>query len=129
MRFTVMGVWKVTGQPTTMSIEATDPEAASDMALRRGVQVERVEKARATAPHIGITKEEMEYAHYAVSSQTSIGKILFGLLLAGLGIGASWYSYNISQSHGTGHYAIWCGLILIGLWTAFRGAASNSANY
>jgi len=129
MRYTVMGIWKLNGQPTTMSIEATDSDAASDVALRRGLEVRKIEKARTLVPQIGPTQEEMDYAHYAVSAQTSMGRILFGLLLVAAGIGASWYSYSMSEGHGTGHYATWCGLVIFGLWTAFKGAASNSANY
>jgi hypothetical protein len=120
-----MGIWKITGQPTTMSIEATDPDAATDTALRRGLEVQRVEKARATSPHIGLSPEEMEYARYVVSSRTSMGKILFGLALVGLGIGASWYGYNIAQGHGAMHYTVYWGLVGFGLYTAFRGAASQ----
>jgi hypothetical protein len=129
MRFTVNGIWKVTGQPTTMSIEATDPEAAADNALRRGLEVRSVEKAKGIGPTIGPTFEELEYARYVVSSKTSFGKICFGLLLAGAGIGASWYGYNIAASSpGGGHYTVYWGLVIFGLYTAFRGAASNSAN-
>lgn len=126
MRYTVMGISKLTGQPTTMSIEATDSDAATDTALRRGLDVQKVDKAKATAPHIGVSPEEMEYARYVVSSRTSMGKILFGLMLVGLGIGATWYGYNIaSQSQGTGHYTVYWGLVIFGLYTAFRGAASQ----
>src|SRR4051812_33168615 len=79
MRFTVNGIWKVTGQPSTMSIEATDPEAAADNAARRGLDVQSVEKARSISPMLGPTFEELEYARYVVSSKNSMGKILFGL--------------------------------------------------
>ncbi len=126
MRFTVMGIWKVTGQPTTISIEATDRDAATDMALRRGIEVQRIDKARAISPHLGVTAEEMEYARYVVSSRTSLGKILFGLALVGLGLGATWYSYNVATNpHGMGHYTVYWGLVIFGLYTAFRGAASQ----
>ena len=130
MRYTVMGIWKVTGQPTTISIEATDKDAANDVALRRGVEVQRIEKAKPVSPHIGVTHEEMEYARYVVSSRTSIGKILFGLLLVGLGLGATWYSYNVAtQAHSTGHYTVYWGLVIFGLYTAFRGAASQDHHH
>ena len=127
MRFTVNGIWKVTGQPTTISIEATDAEAAQDKALRRGMDVKSVEKARAIVPHLGPTAEEMEYARYVVSSRYSMGKILFGLLMLGLGIGATWYGYNIATNAPSGgHYTVYCGLMLFGLYTAFKGAAANT---
>jgi hypothetical protein len=129
MRFTVNGIWKVTGQPSTMSIEATDPEAAADNAQRRGLDVRSVEKAKTLGPTLGPTFEELEYARYVVSSKNSMGKILFGLVLAALGLGAAWYGYNIaSSSPGSGHYTVYIVLVVFGLYTAFRGAASNSTN-
>lgn len=129
MRFTVNGIWKVTGQPTTISIEATDADAAEENAMRRGVDVRSVEKARPIVPQIGLSAEEMEYARYVISSRYSMGKILFGLLLMGAGIGATWYGYNIaSNAPGGGHQIVYWGLIIFGLYTAFKGAASNSHN-
>ncbi|HEV8378650.1 MAG TPA: hypothetical protein VGQ99_18095 [Tepidisphaeraceae bacterium] len=128
MRFTVNGIWKITGQPTTVSIEATDSEAAAENAIRRGLDVKSVEKSRSIGPQLGPSVEEMDYARYVVSSRTSMGKILFGLLMAGLGIGATWYGYNIAaNSTGGGHYTVYWGLVVFGLYTAFKGAASNSS--
>ena len=127
MRFNVNGVSKITGQPTTVSIEATDADAAEENAVRRGVDVKKVEKAKALAPHLGPTAEEMEYARYVISSRYSMGKILFGLLMMGLGIGATWYGYNIAASSPSGgHYTVYWGLVVFGLYTAFKGAAANS---
>src|ERR1051325_513295 len=130
MRFTVNGIAKVTGQPTTISIEATNAEAAEENAVRRGVDVRSVEKAKSIVPQIGPSAEEMEYARYVISERYSLGKILFGLLMMGMGIGATWYSYNMStgSSGGGGYYTVWWGLVLFGLYTAFRGAAANSHN-
>jgi len=127
MRFTVNGIWKVTGQPTTISIEATDSDAAEENALRRGLDVRSIEKAKSLMPHMGPTSEEMEYARYVVSSRYSMGKILFGLLMMSLGIGATWYSFTMTTSSPTsGSSMIWWGLVLFGLYTAFKGAAANS---
>ena len=129
MRFTVNGIWKVTGQPTTISIEATDADAAEENAVRRGLDVRSIQKAKPIVPQIGPTSEEMEYARYVVSERYSMGKILFGLLMMGLGIGATWYSYNMATSApGNGYYTVYWGLVLFGLYTAFRGAAANSNN-
>ena len=129
MRFTVNGISKVTGQPTTMSVEATDADAAGENAARRGVDVRSVEKAKTIVPQIGPSSEEMDYARYVVSERYSMGKILFGLLMMGLGIGATWYSYNMATSAPSGgHYTIYWGLVLFGLYTAFKGAAANSHN-
>jgi hypothetical protein len=129
MRFTVNGIWTVTGQPTTISIEATDADAAEENAARRGMDVKLVEKAKPIVPHMGPSSEEMDYARYVVSSRYSMGKILFGLLLAGLGIGATWYGYNISSSSpGGGYSMVYWGLVIFGLYTAFKGAAANSHN-
>ncbi|HEV8291516.1 MAG TPA: hypothetical protein VGP94_06315 [Tepidisphaeraceae bacterium] len=129
MRFTVNGIWKVTGQPTTISVEATDADAAEDNAARRGMDVKSVEKAKTIMPQLGPSAEEMEYARYVISSRYSMGKILFGLAMAGLGIGATWYGYNIaSSSPGSGHYTVYWGLVIFGLYTAFKGAAANSHN-
>ena len=129
MRFTVNGIWKVTGQPTTISMEATDADAAEENAIRRGMDVKSVEKAKSIVPQIGPSAEEMEYARYVISSRYSMGKILFGLLLMGLGIGATWYGYSISSSSpGGGASIIYWGLIIFGLYTAFKGAAANSHN-
>ena len=129
MRFTVNGISKVTGQPSTISIEATDAEAAEENAARRGMDVRSIEKARPIMPQIGPSAEEMDYARYVVSSRYSMGKILFGLLMMALGIGATWYGYNIAASTpGGGHYTVWYGLIIFGLYTAFKGAAANSHN-
>src|SRR3954463_8619030 len=79
MRFTVNGIWKVTGQPSTMSIEATDADAAADNAARRGLDVQSVETAKSLVPTLGPTFEELEYARYVVASKSPMGKILFGL--------------------------------------------------
>ena|SRR5688572_7528280 len=129
MRFTVNGISNVTGQPTTMSVEATDADAAEENAMRRGMDVKKVEKAKTIMPHMGPTNEEMEYARYVISSRYSMGKILFGLLMMGLGIGATWYGYNVaSSSPSGGHYTVYWGLVIFGLYTAFRGAAANSHN-
>jgi hypothetical protein len=129
MRFTVNGIAKVTGQPTTISVEATDADAAEENAVRRGVDVRSVEKAKSIVPQLGPTAEEMEYARYVVASRYSMGKILFGLLMMGLGIGATWYSYNIATSTPSGgHYTVYWGLVIFGLYTAFKGAAANSHN-
>src|SRR4051812_701167 len=126
MRFTVNGIWKVTGQPTTISIEATDSDAAEENALRRGLDVRSIEKAKSIMPHMGPTPEEMEYARYVVSSRYSMGKILFGLLMMSLGIGATWYSYNMTTNPPiSGTSMIYWGLVLFGLYTAFKGAAAN----
>lgn len=127
MRFTVNGIWKVTGQPTTISIEATDSDAAEENALRRGLDVRHIEKAKSILPHMGPTSEEMDYARFVVSSRYSMGKILFGLLMMGLGIGATWYSYTMTTNSPIGGQSmIWWGLVLFGLYTAFKGAAANS---
>ena len=129
MRFTVNGIWKVTGQPTTISVEATDADAAEENAMRRGMDVRLVEKAKQIMPHLGPSAEEMEYARYVISSRYSMGKILFGLLLMALGIGATWYGYDVaSGSPSGGHFTVYCGLIIFGLYTAFKGAAANSHN-
>ena len=129
MRFTINGIWKVTGQPTTISMEATDADAAEENAIRRGMDVKSVEKAKSIVPQIGPSAEEMEYARYVVSTRYSMGKIMFGLLLAAAGIGATWYGYSIaSSSPSGGNYTVYWGLVIFGLYTAFRGAASNSAN-
>ena len=129
MRYTVNGIWKLTGQPTTMSVEATDADAAEENAARRGMEVKKVEKAKTIVPHLGPSAEEMDYARYVISSRYSMGKILFGLLMMGLGIGATWYGYNIAANSPSGtHYIVYCGLILFGLYTAFKGAAANSHN-
>src|SRR6266446_1068196 len=96
MRFTVNGIWKVTGQPTTISVEATDADAAEENAARRGMEVRSVEKAKSLVPHMGPTAEEMEYARFVISSRYSLGKIFFGLVMMALGIGATWYSYSIA---------------------------------
>jgi len=129
MRFTVNGIWQATGQPTTISIEATDQDAAAENAERRGMDVKSIQKAKPIMPQIGPTNEEMEYARYVISTRYSMGKILFGLLLAGLGIGATWYGYSIaSSSPSSGHYWVYWGLVIFGLYTAFKGAAANSHN-
>ena len=118
MRFTVNGIWKITGQPTTVSIEATDSEAAAENAVRRGLDVKSVEKSRSIGPQLGPSVEEMDYARYVVSSRTSMGKILFGLLMAGLGIGATWYGYNIAAGLGlymnVGCVVLDCAAVTIG---------------
>jgi hypothetical protein len=127
MRFTVNGIWKVTGQPTTISVEATDAEAAEETAMRRGMDVKSIEKAKSILPHMGPTAEEMEYARFVISSRYSMGKILFGLLMMSLGIGATWYSYNMnSGAPGSGYQTVFWGLVLFGLYTAFKGAAANT---
>ena len=78
---------------------------------------------------IGPTFEELEYARYVVSERYSMGKILFGLLMMALGIGATWYSYNMATgSLGGGYTTVYCALVIFGLYTAFRGAAANSHN-
>ena len=129
MRFTVNGIWAATGQPTTISIEATDQDAAAENAMRRGMDVKSIQKAKSIVPQIGPSNEEMEYARYVISERYSMGKILFGLLLAGLGIGATWYGYSIaSSSPSGGHYTVYWGLVIFGLYTAFKGAAANSHN-
>ena len=129
MRFTVNGISNVTGQPTTMSIEATDQDAAVENAQRRGMDVKSIQKAKPLMPQIGPTNEEMEYARYVVSTRYSMGKIMFGLLLAAAGIGATWYGYSIaSSSPSGGHYTVYWGLVIFGLYTAFKGAAANSHN-
>src|ERR1051325_8856497 len=129
MRFTVNGISNVTGQPTTMSIEATDQDAAVENAQQRGMDVKSIQKAKPLMPQIGPTNEEMEYARYVVSTRYSMGKIMFGLLLAAAGIGPSWYGYNIaSSSPSGGHYTVYWGLVIFGLYTAFKGAAANSHN-
>src|SRR6478609_6645003 len=129
MRFTVNGIWQVTGQPTTISIEATDQDAAVENAQRRGMDVTGIQKAKSLMPTIGPSNEEMEYARYVISTRYSMGKILFGLLLAGAGIGATWYGYSIaSSSPSGGHYTVYWGLVIFGLYTAFKGAAANSHN-
>jgi len=129
MRFTVNGISKVTGQPSTISVEATDEDAAQDNAARRGFDVRSIQKAKSVVPHLGPTAEEMEYARFVISSRYSMGKILFGLLMMGLGIGATWYSYSIASSAPGGtQNTIYCGLVLFGLYTAFKGAAANSHN-
>ena len=129
MRFTVNGIWQATGQPTTISIEATDQDAAAENAMRRGMDVKSIQKAKPIMPHMGPSNEEMEYARYVISERYSMGKILFGLLLAGLGIGATWYGYSIaSNSPSGGHYTVYWGLVIFGLYTAFKGAAANSHN-
>jgi len=129
MRFTVNGIWKVTGQPTTISIEATDKDAAAENAMQRGMEVKSIQKAKPILPQIGPSNEEMEYARYVISERYSMGKILFGLLLAGAGIGATWYGYSIaSSSPSGGHYTVYWGLVIFGLYTAFKGAAANSHN-
>jgi len=127
MRFTVNGISKVTGQPSTISVEATDADAAEENAARRGMDVRSIQKAKSVVPHLGPTAEEMEYARFVISSRYSMGKILFGLLMMGLGIGATWYSYSIASSAPGGTQStIYCGLVLFGLYTAFKGAAANS---
>src|SRR5256885_14131813 len=129
MRFTVNGIWAATGQPTTISIEATDQDAAAENAMRRGMDVKSIQKAKSIVPQIGPSNEEMEYARYVISERYSMGKILFGLLLAGLGIGATWYGYSIaSSSPSRGNYTVYWGLVIFGLYTAFKGAAANSHN-
>ena len=129
MRFTVNGIWAATGQPTTISIEATDQDAAAENAMRRGMDVKSIQKAKSIVPQIGPSNEEMEYARYVISERYSMGKILFGLLLAGLGIGATWYGYSIaSSSPSGGNYTVYWGLVIFGLYTAFKGAAANSHN-
>jgi len=129
MRFTVNGISNVTGQPTTMSIEATDQDAAAENAQRRGMDVKSIQKAKPIMPTMGPSNEEMDYARYVISERYSMGKILFGLLMAGLGIGATWYGYSIaSSSPSGGHYTVYWGLVIFGLYTAFKGAAANSHN-
>jgi hypothetical protein len=125
----VNGNWKVTGQPATISIEATDQDAAVESAMGRGMDVKSIQKARPILPQMGPSSEEMEYARYVISQRYSMGKILFGLVLAGAGIGATWYGYSIaSSSPSTEHYFVYWGLVLFGLYTAFKGAAANSQN-
>ena len=129
MRFTVNGIWQTTGQPTTISIEATDQDAAAENAERRGMNVQSIQKAKPIMPQMGPTTEELEYARYVISTRYSMGKILFGLLMAGLGIGATWYGYSISSSSPSGgQNMVYWGLVIFGLYTAFKGAAANSHN-
>jgi hypothetical protein len=126
MRFTVNGIWAATGQPTTISIEATDQDAAVENAERRGMNVQSIQKAKAITPQIGPSMEELEYARYVVSERYSMGKILFGLLMASLGIGATWFGYSITSSTpSSGHYVVYTFLVIFGLYTAFKGAAAN----
>ena len=109
--------------------DMTPARISAENAMRRGMDVRSIQNAKPIMPHIGPTSEEMEYARYVVSSRYSMGKILFGLLLAGLGIGATWYGYNIaSSSPSGGHYTVYWGLVIFGLYTAFKGAAANSHN-
>ncbi len=97
--------------------------------MRRGMDVKSIQKAKSIVPQIGPSNEEMEYARYVISERYSMGKILFGLLLAGLGIGATWYGYSISSSSpSSGQNTVYWGLVLFGLYTAFKGAAANSHN-
>src|SRR2546423_11541712 len=129
MRFTVNGIWAATGQPTTISIEATDQDAAAENAMRRGMDVKSIQKAKPIMPHMGPSNEEMEYARYVISERYSMGKILFGLLLAGLGIGATWYGYSIaSSSPSGGDYTGYLGLGTFRPFTPFKGPARTLPN-
>jgi len=127
----LVGYWIIIGvlMPIYYKLKMTPDQNSDDPNLLAGfyVQFDEIHTEYTAEIGIGPSNEEMEYARYVISERYSMGKILFGLLMMGLGIGATWYSYSIASSAPGGtQNTIYCGLVLFGLYTAFKGAAANS---